>query len=276
MVFVDQSESFFSIFLADSNGVKLKNLSGGGSYDFDPAVSSDGKKIAFSRHLLAEDGRDLWVMNADGTNQVRLTRTVSATSWTSSTSPAWSPDGKRIAFVTSTGLWEHQIFVMNADGSDVKQVTHDDDAYSLAPEWSPDGSRILFSHFAPHPEDSGIFEMNPDGSNLRRLSGYSGMEPTRSPDAKRIAFIGGETLFVINADGSNATPLADGLDWQGDLAWSPDGMSIVFGITSDSKMCLDWDYVEYACGRDLERVGLDGVIDPAWKVLSAFNLVWQR
>ena len=276
MVFVDQSTSVFSLFLADSNGAKLKNLSVAVSDAFDPAVSADGKKIAYSGWIRSEDGRDIWVMNADGTNQVRLTLTVNTTSWTSSTSPAWSPDGKRIAFVTSTGVWEHQIFVMNADGSEVKQLTDDDDAYSLSPEWSPDGSRILFSHFASHSENTGIFEMNPDGSDVRRLRPGYAMQPTRSPDATRIAFISGQSLFVMNADGSNATALASGLDWDGELAWSPDGKSIVFGITSNSKMCWDWDYEEYACGRDLKRVGLDGVIDPTWKLISAFSLVWQR
>lgn len=278
MVYVDQSNSSFSIFIADSNGVKLKNLSVEGSDDFDPAVSADGTRIAYSSHVWNEDGRDIWVMNADGTNRVRLTHTVDATSRTSSTSPAWSPDSKRIAFVTSIGMWDRQIFVMNADGSEVKQITDEDDAYSLAPEWSPDGNRILFAHYSNWPENIGIYEMDPDGSNVRHLtSGYFASAPTRSPDATRIAFISGESLFVMNADGSNARELTSGVDFDGDVTWSPDGRNIVFGITSNSKMCISWtDYEEYACGRDLKRVGLDGVVDPAWKLLSAFSPVWQR
>ncbi len=275
MVFVDQSTAFFSIFLADSNGTKLKSLSPGGSADFDPAVSTDGKKIAFSSSVPFEWGPDIWVMNADGSNRVRLTNTAKNNS--SSRSPAWSPDGKRIAFVTSTGIWEHQIFVMNADGSEVKPVT-EAEGNSLAPEWSSDGSRILFSRDQGRAEDKGIFEMNPDGSNVRQLtSGYSASAPTRSPDATRIAFLGGQSLFVMNADGSDARALTSDVDWDGDLTWSPDGKSIVFGINSNSKMCVSWvDDEEYACGRDLKRVGLDGVIDPVWEILSAFNLVWQR
>ncbi len=274
MVFVDQSSSAFSIFLADSNGTKLKNLTTGWDA-FDPAVSADGKRIAFSRSARTDYGPDIWVMNADGSNQVRLTHTADANG--SSGSPAWSPDGKRIAFVTSTGVWEHQIFVMNADGTDVQQLTDEEEAYSLSPEWSPDGSRILYSHFANHAENGGIFEMNADGSNVRQLtSGYWATEPTRSPDATRIAFISGQSLFVVNADGSNATALASGFDWEGHLTWSPDGKSIVFGINSSSKVCLDWDFEDYACGRDLKRVSLEGIVDPAWQLLSAFSLVWQR
>jgi Tol biopolymer transport system component len=261
MVFVDQSGSYFSIFLADSTGVKLKNLSLGAHDSFDPAVSADGKKIAFS-----SEG-DIWVMNADGSNRIRVTRTVNASSGIISTNPAWSPDGKRIAFVISTGLWEHQIFVMNADGSDVKPLTEAEDN-SRAPEWSSDGRRILFY------QDKGIFEMNPDGSSVRQLT--SGHSPTWSPDGALLAFLRGDDLFVMNADGSNLKALTSRNDWGGDLTWSPDGKSIVFGINSSSKMCLYEDFEEYACGRDLKRVGVDGVIDPAWEILSAFSPVWQR
>ena len=83
-------------------------------------------------------------------------------------------------------------------------------------------------------------------------------------------------MFVMNADGSDARALTSDVDWEGDLTWSPDGKNIVFGIKSTSKTCFYEDFEEYACGRDLKRVGLDGVIDPGWELLSAFNLVWQR
>ena len=270
IVFVDQTGPFYTIFVADSSGVRLRGLGLG----FDPAVSTDGKKIAFSTSVPFEWGPDIWVMNADGTNRVRLTNT--AKSNRSSRSPTWSPDGKRIAFVTTNGLSESQIFVMNADGTNVEPLT-EADGDSRAPEWSLDGSRILFSRPSGKREEIGIFEMNPDGSNVRQLtSGYSASAPTRSPDGTRIAFIGGESLFVVNADGSNARPLTTGLDWDGEVTWSPDGESIVFGITSNSKTCWDWNYEEYACGRDLKRVGLDGAIISTWGVTSAFSATWQR
>jgi Tol biopolymer transport system component len=165
---------------------------------------------------------------------------------------------------------------MNADGSDIKPLT-EAGGNSLAPEWSPDGRRILFHRDLGRPEDKGICEMDPDGSNVRQLtSGYADTEPTWSPDGARIAFKRGDNLFVMNVDGSDPRVLTSGVDWEGDLTWSPDGKSIVFGIKSASKICYYDDFEEYTCGRDLKRVGLDGVIDPAWELLSAFNLVWQR
>lgn len=276
IVFSDNNPDYYAISLADSNGVRLKTLSYGSGGDFDPAVSADGKKIAFASWAPPEDGQDIWVMNADGSDRMRLTHTANGGS--GSRSPAWSPDGKRIAFVRSTGLWDHEISVMNVDGSGVQQLTDDDEAYSLAPEWSPDGSRILFAYFGSHLGSAGIFEMNADGSNVRQLTSDFGWEPTRSPDGTRIAFISGGGVFVMNADGSNATALLvrEDLDWDAALTWSPDGKSIVFAILSTSRMCLDWDANEYPCGRDLKRVGLDGAINSTWGVTGAFDAVWQR
>jgi Tol biopolymer transport system component len=272
IVFVDQTASSFQIFVADSNGSRLKNLSLGASH-FDPDVSTDGKRIAFSASVQSEWGPDIWVMNADGTNRVRLTHTAKGNA--SSRTPAWSPDGKRVAFVTTVGVWENQIFVMNADGTDVHPVT-EAAGDSRAPEWSPDGSRILFARLSGKSESMGIFAMNPDGSNVRQLTSDPGDKPTWSPDGTRIAFIGGQNLIVMNSDGSNARSLTSGVHWEGDLTWSPDGRSIVYGVASASKTCLDWNDREYACGRDLRRVDLDGAIQPTWVVTSAFSAKWQR
>ena len=176
------------------------------------------------------------------------------------------PTASEIAFVTSTNDGT-QIFVMNADGSDMKQLT-DDSMGNRQPEWSPDGSRILFSR------SQGTFEMNPDGSDIHSLfSGCCATTPTRSPDGTRFAFISSSTLFVMDADGSNLSTLTDGVDGNvDDLAWSPDGESIVFAIASKST-CNDWD-CDY--DQDLRRIRLDGVLLPHWKLPSASNPVWQR
>ena len=274
IVFVDQTGPFYSIFVADSSGVRVKPLSPSGQTDYDPAVSTDGKKIVFTSFVPFEWGPDIWAMNADGSNRVRLTNTAKSNN--SSRSPAWSPDANRIAFVTFNGPWANQIFVMNSDGSDVKPLTEAKDN-SLAPEWSSDGTRILFYREMDRPEETGIFEMNSNGSNVRQLTaGYPDTEPTWSPDGARIAFIRGDVVFVMNADGSNATALTSGVDWTGNLSWSPGGESILFGINSTSKTCWDWDLEEYACGRDLKRVGLDGAVFSNWGVTSAFSAAWQR
>lgn len=188
--------------------------------------------IAFER------ANDIWVMNPDGSNQKRIMRF--------GLEPAWSPDGKRIAYRCGDGDVNNIICLMNADGTNVKQL-----ATSLAdfgPSWSPDGKKIVFSRKG----DAGLFyrvyivdlennnsvrPLYPDGPGFERGEGFA---PAWSPDGTRIAFIrGGESSrpehgFVysapVDADGN---PTGDpsfigGDEFCGNLAWSPDGNYIAY------------------------------------------------
>lgn len=276
LVFFEDHDSGYDIFVANSDGVRLRRISPERSLDIDPAVSADGKRIAYAS---ASGGWDIYVMNADGTDRVRLTNSPGA----DDSRPAWSPDGKRIAFVSalSSGL---QIYVVNADGTGLARLT-DLNANSGSPEWSSDGKRILFDRDMNGWENKGIFSMSPDGANVSQLtSGYRDRQPTWSPDGRRIAFVrvgdGGTQLFVMNADGSDIKQLTFGIREVSDPAWSPDGTSIAFGFVSASKMCVDDEYGDgsfsFPCGHDVVRVNLDGVIDPAWVLSSASNAAWQR
>jgi Tol biopolymer transport system component len=148
--------------------------------------------------------------------------------------PACSPDGRRIAFAAPVGSFlpdgrnpYTQIFVMGADGSNVKQVTFGDD-YSDSPTWSPDGRRLAF------PEYGGIAIMDVDSLEVTHLTnlGRQAGCPTWSPDEQRLVLCvlgkqdNEDGLYVVNADGSNLTRLTNGNDWEPD--WSPDGRHIVF------------------------------------------------
>jgi dipeptidyl aminopeptidase/acylaminoacyl peptidase len=109
-----------------------------------PSWSPDGAKLAF-----ASSG-DIWVINADGTNEHRVTVTATA-----DIDPAWSPDGSKIVFGKGT-----TIAVINADGTnEVPLTTGTNDRQ---PAWSPDGTKIAFTR-------DGINIMNPDGSSQIRI-----------------------------------------------------------------------------------------------------------
>ena len=148
--------------------------------------------------------------------------------------PAYSPDGKRIAFASRLGGGTTQIYVMSADGSGAVAVTADPSALHGQPSWSPDGRRLAFvkrpvSGTAP----AGLFVANADGTDLRRLTdGDLDFGPAWSPGGDRIAF---STLrfelgiWLMLPDGSAATRLPVQISLGiGEPRWSPDGSRILF------------------------------------------------
>jgi TolB protein len=165
----------------------------------------------------------IYVMNADGSEQRRLTSTADLEG-----SPAWSPDGRKIAFLRETdGV--RVPYVVNADGSDERRLTSIG-ASSVA--WSPDGSRILFERETRN--SSEIYVVNADGTEPRRLTRISGGNfvpsgsPAWSPDGKRIAFVRNGQVWVMNADGSEQRRLTLEGAPNFNPSWSPDGRRIAF------------------------------------------------
>jgi Tol biopolymer transport system component len=126
--------------------------------DVAPTWSPDGSRIAFQS--LRGGNEDIYVMDADGSNLIRLTTSVAA-----DMHPAWSPDGTRIAFVSSRGA-DYDIYVMNADGSGQTALTNGD-GMDEQPSWSSDGQRIAFT--SDRNNDVGLYVMNADGSGVQRL-----------------------------------------------------------------------------------------------------------
>jgi TolB protein len=193
---------------------------------------------------------DLFVMNADGTGQLSLTRGSSAT---------WSPDGKKIAFHASasgTGrpinflpgaaTTDSDIFVLDVDASlrknaRPKNITNNQSAIDDDPDWAPRGNQIIFtSHavtdIADNHSTAEIYLIDADGNGKpTRLTNNAEEEraPSWSPDGKRVVFScrrGGPDfeICVMNADGTGQVQLTNNAI--GDLtpSWSPDGKQIVF------------------------------------------------
>lgn len=230
---------------AHASLVMLVSL-GVGSLSVAPAQATapgTNGRIAYSRFAdRTFSHADIVSANPDGTGIVKLTSTPVGTF---DYNPDWSPDGSKIAFerdrsgcgcVESAGPSE--IFTMNVDGSDVRQITFDEFPGDLDPSWSPDGTRIAVERFDIPAGRDGLYIMNADGShpvqvtqNDARLGENS--EPQWSPDGTKLVFqiasdTRGHALFTINLDGTSEKRITPwGLDAL-HADWSPSGRLIVF------------------------------------------------
>jgi len=295
IVFVSVEAGRGQIYLEHADGTGVTALVTSEFDDWSPALSPDGRKVAFARN--SADGSTAlgaYVVNIDGTGLRQID--------SNGEDPSWSPDGAHL--VETRALFDSgaaapfnvALWIVDAASGAAHQITRvgvrcpnacanggqDDQA-----RWSPDGKRLVYlQETYTSPEQFAIFTMAVDGTDIQRVTpdGMNVADPQWSPDGKRIVFQSppdpsehfAQDIYSILADGTGLTQLTknlpalpSGLEGAFHPSWSPDGGEIVFcrfpGANADGASL----FVMNADGTDLHLLAPTNLDQnaPVWGVL---------
>ncbi|MCB0568728.1 MAG: VCBS repeat-containing protein, partial [Phaeodactylibacter sp.] len=203
----------------------------------EPALSPDGRSLVFALSDGAQ--QDIYVSGADGSGMRKIVGLKGR-----NTHPRWSPDGSMILFncFPYTAEEPHDVFIVNADGSGLTNLTRGRLPDGQANDWHPNGKQVLVSS-GKYPGIN-IFSINIDGSGLKQLTFEQNMVcyyASYSPDGSMIAFAGfsepARDLFVMKSDGSGRRRVYTGADAP---VWLPDGKKIAFQVKRGDEYSLLW------------------------------------
>ncbi len=178
---------------------------------------------------------DIYVMDADGKRQTRLTDSPS-----DDASPNWSPQGNQIAFVSNRRGGEYEVYLMNADGGNQRPLRAGAPVYAIDFQWSPDGTRLEYASggdiyvvevVAPGDGDS---TAPPWSVSDGKFPGSSDTDASWSPDGSRLVISnslacgGCSDLYTVNANGSGRAQLTTAPGFDASPRWSPDGAFVAY------------------------------------------------
>ena len=192
-------------------GLAAATLSGAGTVI--APLPAPWATLAFSRSEVAGGGVYL-----AGRGGLRLLRSGAV-------EPAWSPDGRRLAFIAPGAGGNGDVFVRDADGTHRGRITQTDGVDEASPSWSPDGRYLAVERAGR------IVILRADGGGERPLR--AGMQPAWSPGGRRIAFTDGDNLYLVSAKGGRTRQLTSAAGAQTAPAWAPDGRRLAF-VTDES------------------------------------------
>lgn len=245
------------IYVMPITGGEARAIASGVAWDMQPKWSPDGRQIAFTSDRAGGD--NIWVMDADGSNPVQ----VSKESFRLLNQPEWSPDGEFIVgrkhFTSSRSLGAGELWMYHRSGGGGVQMTErrTQQKDTGEPAFSPDGRYLYFSDDAT---PGGVFEYSKDVNGqiyiIRRLDRETGeiqpfvtgpggsIRPTPSPDGRSLAFIRRvryqSTLYVMDLESGRETPVFSGLDRDLQETWAVHGVYPAISWTPDNRSIVFW------------------------------------
>lgn len=224
----DGSENV-DVYVMGSNGTQRRRLTSDPAFDGSSSFSPDGHKITFVS--TRDKNAEIYSIKVDGTGLTRLTSNLA---WDGT--PAFIAQGRKIAFVSNRGGNSnvYRIYTVNADGTNLTKLAKTP-AKAEDLTFSPDGRKTTFwvAGVSLDNPSNYIYTMNLDGTKVRRIT--KGVEPTFSPDSRRIVFHNFGAIYVMNADGTGLHRLSPpGRPRDRSASFSPDGHKIVF-VSQDAQ-----------------------------------------
>jgi TolB protein len=261
VVFVKQmSPGVKELFQIDRDGANLVQLTRHGSLTLSPTVATDGR-LAYVTYK--GGAPEIWGQRRrDGAHE-KLFPATGAGGMVSS--PVWSPDGRRLAFVQGDRRGNTDIMVMDLDTGRVRRLT-DGDGINTEPSWNPNGTQIAFT--SDREGGPQVFLMQDDGSNLRRLTGEGlyNASPAWSPSGAMLAYVsrfeGKFDLFVYKLGEGKAYQITTGVSTSESPAWSPDERRLVYTSNRFGSLQL---FTTDLSGRQVVRMTeIPGCQSPRW------------
>ena len=242
----DDARTDYDIWRMCSDGTQMASLVVAPGHQFQASVSPDGTRLAYAAD--SEGQRDVWIRPMGRGEPINLSDHPSQDS-----GPAWSPDGRGVAFFSDRDVDAGQELYFHAlDTGALTRLTADA-YYDSGADWGPDGSWIAFTRFYPAESEGGqgageVVSLDLATGTITDVTsmagGYNGGVDV-SPDGSQIAFHRtsdtGSELWVVDADGSNPRALTDTFVDEYDPEWSPDGEWLLFsaGTQSDGAGTFD-------------------------------------
>lgn len=270
VAFISDRSGAPEVYIADYDGLGVRQLTNDGSRKYSPNWAPDGSKLVYTSY---RDGpHEMYILDLQSGKT-----TKNSFSRQSTLSPRWSPDGKRLVFgLVVDGV--SKLFTCRPNGSDLQPLVTSF-GISVEPSWAPLSDRVVY--MSDRTDERHLYLINIDGSDDHRITfeGKYNASPSWSPRGDRIAFVAGDTLrtdsglerifniYSCDASGQNLMKLTGTRGLQGNNenpTWSPDGQQILF--SSDranngrySLYIMNWN------GTDVRRIVTQGNnFTPTW------------